>query len=62
MKIWVEELSDWQILPVFKAQMVYLLARWYPADIAKFKRMGCKQLRAIICSYTRRQAKVEREA
>lgn len=49
MKIWLESRNDWFVLPVFKSQMVYLLSGWYPDDVNKFKRMSCRQLRAIIC-------------
>ncbi len=58
MKIYIPERNDWFVLPVYKSQMVYLLSGWYPADKKKFERMTVKRLRAIICSYVRRQAKL----
>ena len=60
MKVWIEELGDFLILPIYKSQMVYWLACKYPADKKKFERWNCKRLRATICSIVRREARLRR--
>lgn len=56
MRVWVEEVQDFRFVPVYRSQLLHLLAEWYPGD-KSFKKMRQSQLRAIIIAYFRRQSK-----
>jgi hypothetical protein len=42
-------------LPIYKSELVYLLAKRYPHDVSKFKRMRKKQLYAIYINLRNRE-------